>query len=115
MALLELVRHEPNWNAALEVAFALPPGGSERRAEDRAADPPDPEGARRVSDELLWLRHAVDEPERSGLKPLPESAAVGMWDAEDACLDRLCRLRDRQVLQAAGFLLHESDDPNDLL
>jgi hypothetical protein len=38
-----------------------------------------------------------------------------MWDAEDACLDRLCRLRDRQVLQAAGFLLHESDDPNDLL
>jgi hypothetical protein len=115
MALLELVRHEPNWNAALEVAFALPPGGSERRAEDRATDPPDPEGARRVSDELLWLRHAVDEPERSGLKPLPESAAVGMWDAEDACLDRLCRLRDRQVLQAAGFLLHESDDPNDLL
>jgi hypothetical protein len=112
MALLELVRHEPNWNAALEVAFALPPGGSERRAEDRAADP---QGARRVSDELLWLRHAVDEPERSGLTPLPESAAVGMWDAEDACLDRLCRLRDRQVLQAAGFLLHESDDPNDLL
>jgi hypothetical protein len=38
-----------------------------------------------------------------------------MWDAEDACLDRLCRLRDRQVLQAAGFLLHDSDDPNDLL
>ena len=115
MALLELVRHEPDWNAALEVAFALPPGGSERRAEDREADPPDPDGARRVSDELLWLRHAVDEPERSGLTPLPESAAVGMWDAEDACLDRLFRLRDRQVLQAAGFLLHESDDPNDLL
>jgi hypothetical protein len=37
-----------------------------------------------------------------------------MWDAEESCLDRLFRLRDRQVLNAAGFLLHESDDPNDL-
>ena len=109
MALLELVRHEPDWNAALEVAFALPPGGSERR-DGPEADPPEPERPRRISDELLWLRHAIDEPESSGLTPLPESAAVGMWDAEDACLKRLCRLQDRQVLQAAGFLLHESDD-----
>ena len=38
-----------------------------------------------------------------------------MWDAEDACLTRLCRLRDRKVLDAAGFLLHESDDPDALL
>jgi hypothetical protein len=110
MALLELVRHEPNWNAALEVAFALPPGEAERRAEDPETEPPEAERPRRISDELLWLRHAIDEPETSGLTPLPESAAVGMWTAEDACLKRLCRLRDRQVLQAAGFLLHESDD-----
>ena len=34
-----------------------------------------------------------------------------MWDTEDDCLDRLCKLRDRRVLDAAGFLLHESDDP----
>jgi hypothetical protein len=110
MAVLELVRHEPNWNAALEVAFALPSDGSERRAGEPEAEPPEPEQPRRISDELLWLRHAIDEPETSGLTPLPDSAAVGMWDAEDACLRRLCRLRDRQVLQAAGFLLHESDD-----
>ena len=45
----------------------------------------------------------------------PESAAVGMWDAEEGCLKRLCRLRDRKVLDAAGFLLHESDDPDELL
>ena len=110
MALLELVRHEPDWNAALEIAFALPPGWSERRADDHEAELPEAERPRRISDELLWLRHAIDEPESSGLTPLPESAAVGMWDAEDACLKRLCRLQDRQVLQAAGFLLHESDD-----
>jgi hypothetical protein len=111
MALLELVRHQPDWNAALEVAFALPPGESERRADDKDGEPTAAERPRRISDELLWLRHAIDEPETSGLTPLPESAAVGMWDAEEACLGRLCRLRDRQVLQAAGFLLHESDDP----
>ena len=38
-----------------------------------------------------------------------------MWDAEDACLRRLCRLRDRKILDAAGFLLHEAEDPNALL
>ena len=115
MAMLELVRHEPNWNAALEVAFALPPGGSERRADDREAEPSDADGARRVSDELLWLRHAIEDPDVSGLTELPESAAVGMWEAEDACLRRLCRLRDRKVLDAAGFLLHESEDADALL
>ena len=114
MALLELVRHQPDWNAALEVAFALPPGEPERR-DGPEGGPPEPERPRRISDELLWLRHAIDEPESSGLTPRPESAAVGMWDAEEACFDRLRKLRDRRVLDAAGFLLHESDDPRDLL
>ena len=54
--------------------------------------------------------HAIEEPEASGLTRLPESAAVGMWDAEEGYLKRLCRLRDRKVLDAAGFLLHESED-----
>ena len=117
MALLELVRHEPDWLAALEVAFTPPPGTPERRADDDplAGDPPKEERPRRISDELLWLRHAIEEPETSGLTPLPESAAVGMWDAEDACLKRLCRLRDRKVLDAAGFLLHEAEDADTLL
>ena len=38
-----------------------------------------------------------------------------MWDTEDGCLERLSKLRDRRVLDAAGFLLHEPDDPDDLL
>jgi hypothetical protein len=114
MALLELIRPEPDWLAALEVAFTPPAGATERRQEQ----PPDGDAAepsRRISDELLWLRHAIEEPESSGLTQLPESAAVGMWDAEDACLERLCRLRDRKVLDAAGFLLHEAEDPDALL
>ena len=116
MALLELVRPEPDWLAALEVAFTPPPGAAERRHQAEPSDggPPEKE-SRRISDELLWLRHAIEEPEASGLTPLPESAAVGMWDAEDACLRRLCRLRDRKVLDAAGFLLHEAEDPDALL
>ena len=73
------------------------------------------EVSRRISDEPLWLRHAIEEPEASGLTRLPESAAVGMWDAEEGCLKRLCRLRDRKVLDAAGFLLHESEDSDELL
>jgi hypothetical protein len=116
MALLELVRHEPDWPAALGVAFTLPPGAQERRdAEELWNGNPPEEESRRISDELLWLRHAIEDPGQSGLTPLPESAAVGMWDAEDACLRRLCRLRDRKVLDAAGFLLHEAEDPDDLL
>ena len=115
MALLELIRHEPDWLAALEVAFTPPPGATERRQREAPADGQVPEESRRISDELLWLRHAIEEPETSGLTRLPESAAVGMWDAEDACLSRLCRLRDRKVLDAAGFLLHEAEDPDELL
>lgn len=116
MALLELIRPQPDWFAALEVAFTRPPGVPERRAgEDPSDSKPDGERPRRIADELVWLRQAMDEPEGNGLTPLPQSAAVAMWDTEDACDDRLCKLRDRQVLDAAGFLLHESDDPNDLV
>src|SRR4029079_11655845 len=116
MALLELVHPEPDWLAALEVAFTPPPGATERRHQDDPLDgQPPKEEARRISDELLWLRHAIEEPDTSGLTRLPESAAVGMWDAEDACLQRLCPLRDRTGLDAARFLLHESEDPEELL
>ena len=111
--MLELVRHKPDWLAALGVALTRPPGVPERRKDDEdpwkpEADAPRP---RRIADDLAWLRQAFDEPETNGLKPLPESAAVAAWDPDPDCAQRLNRLRDRQVLDAAGFLLHEAEDP----
>jgi hypothetical protein len=110
--MLELVRHSPDWLAALGVALTRPPGVPERRGDE---DPWKPEGAetrpRRIADDLAWLRQAFDEPEDNGLHPLGESAAVAAWDPDPECVLRLGRLRDRQVLGAAGFLLHEAEDP----
>jgi len=115
MALLELVGAKPDWMNALGVALTRPPGVPERRAgEDPlaagaggAGNPP--EGRpRRISDDLVWLRQAVEEPVEHGLRPLEATAAVGAWEPDQKePLSRLCRLRDRGVLDAAGFLLHE--------
>ena len=116
MALLELIRPQPNWSAALEVAFTRPPGVPERRTEeDPWESKPNGERPRRIADELVWLRQAMDEPRTNGLTPLPQSAAVAMWDTEAECDERLGKLRDRRVLDAAGFLLHDGDDVSALL
>ena len=114
MALLELVQTRPDWLSALEVALTRPPGVPERRAEDDVWRAGPTERPRRVSDDLAWLRQAFDEPESNGLRPLPESAAVAAWNPDPDCAPRLSRLRDRQVLDAAGFLLHESGDDEPL-
>ena len=110
--MLELVRHKPDWMAALGVALDRPPGVPERRREE---DPwnPDAEAPRprRIADDLAWLRQAFDEPEPNGLRPLHDTAAVAAWEPDAACAERLNRLRERQVLDAAGFLLHEAEDP----
>jgi hypothetical protein len=106
MAVLELVNKRPDWMNALGVALTLPPGVAERRAgEDpwhEAIDRP-----RRISDDLAWLRQAMDEPQQHGLRGLDDTAAVGAWIPEHDAHERLERLRDRRVLDAAGFLLHE--------
>lgn len=109
MAMLELVGPKPDWMTALGVALTRPPGTPERRTnEDPFAPVPD-DRPRRISDDLAWLRQAVDEPVRFGLEPLADTAAVAAWRSEDdEPVMRLCRLRDRGVLDAAGFLLHES-------
>jgi hypothetical protein len=108
MAVLELVNERPDWMNALGVAMTRPPGVPERRAEEdpwTAAD--GAERPRRISDDLAWLRQAMDEPTDNGLRGLEDTAAVGAWVPEAAACQRLERLRDRQVLDAAGFLLHE--------
>ena len=111
MAMLELVHTAPDWTGALGVALSRPPGVPERRhGDDPWHDDHAGERPRRISDDLAWLRQAFDEPETNGLKPLPESAAVAAWDPDPECTSRLSRLRDRNVLDAAGFLLHEAGD-----
>jgi hypothetical protein len=112
MAVLELINTSPDWMNALGVALTRPVGVAERRAgEDPWTEPPQPpqptERPRRISDDLAWLRQAMDQPETSGLHGLEDTAAVGAWEADRTALERLERLRDRHVLDAAGFLLHE--------
>jgi hypothetical protein len=113
MAILELVREKPDWTGALAVALTRPPGVPERRSgEDHWNPDPSVERPRRISDDLAWFRQAVDEPADYGLEPLDDSAAVAAWDTDEAApLGHLSRLRDRGILDAAGFLLHEPDQP----
>jgi hypothetical protein len=112
MAILELVQPEPDWMGALGVALTRPPGVHERRGgEDPwSADAEDAPRPRRISDDLAWFRQALDDPPQAGLKPLGETATVAAWETPDENLvARLARLRDRGILDAAGFLLHDQD------
>jgi hypothetical protein len=112
MMLLELVHRQPDWVSALEVALTRPPSVPERRAGEDPWAPPAVERPRRISDDLLWLRRAYDDPEVNGLRPLDDSAAVAVWETPQAEMQgRLDRLRERGVLDAAGFLLHDADAP----
>ena len=113
MAVLELVHTRPDWMGALTVALTRPPGVPERRTgEDpwqEGAAPGIAERPRRISDDLAWLRQAYDEPAEHGLKGLEDTAAVAAWETDHEAQERLARLRDRNVLDAAGFLLHEEE------
>ncbi len=110
--ILELVKQRPDWIGALEVAIARPPGVPERRAREDPWNPSPSGRPRRISDDLAWFRSAIDEPKDFGLVPVDESAAATAWEPEPQTdvSDRLARLRDRGVLDAAGFLLHDPDD-----
>jgi hypothetical protein len=110
MAVLELVQTRPDWLSALTVALTRPPGVPERRAGDDPWQEAERERPRRISDDLAWLRQAMDEPSNCGLRDLSDTAAVGAWVPDETAAERLCRLRDRRVLDAAGFLLHEESD-----
>jgi hypothetical protein len=114
MALLELVNQSPDWLEALGVALTRPPGVPERRAEEDPWSAEQTERPRRISDDLAWLRQAMDEPESHGLHGLEDTAAVAAWEPDPEAIARLGRLRDRRVLDAAGFLLHEDEDPSGL-
>jgi hypothetical protein len=110
MAILELVKQKPDWQGALAVALTRPPGVPERRGGE---DPWNPDlrarRPRRISDDLAWFRRAVDDPADHGLEPLDPGVAVTAWESESNAFEHLSRLRDRGVLDAAGFLLHEPE------
>jgi hypothetical protein len=106
--MLELVLDRPDWMNALGVALTRPPGVPERRQGQDPWQPETESRPRRIADDLAWLRQAYDEPEENGLSPLPDTAAVAAWYPDESGSERLLRLRDRNVLDAAGFLLHEN-------
>jgi hypothetical protein len=107
MALLELVHARPDWMGALGVALTRPPGVAERRGGEDPWTGDAPDRPRRISDDLAWLRQAIDEPEDHGLRGLGGTAAVAAWEPSGEAAARLDRLRERRVLDAAGFLLHD--------
>lgn len=110
--LLELVRQEPAWDQALGVALTRPPGVPERReGEDpwAAAGAEPSERPRRIADDLAWLRQAIEDPVEHGLRPLEDVASEGAWEPEPPSVERLERLQQRGILDAAGFLLHDTE------
>ena len=108
MALLELVRTRPDWYSALEVALTRPEGVPERRANDDPWAPPPTDRPRRVSDDLAWLRQAMDHPDQAGLTAIDEQLPVWEAGGDRQIEQRLARLQQRGILDAAGFLLHEA-------
>jgi hypothetical protein len=106
--LLELVHARPSWREALATALLLPSGITERR---QGQDPwsPSTDRPRRISDDLAWLRNAVDDPEEHGLRAIEGTAAAGAWQVTDdqRVAEHLDRLEARGVLEAAGFLVHD--------
>jgi hypothetical protein len=107
MALLELVHERPDWMGALGVALTRPVGVPERRGGEDPWNDDAPDRPRRISDDLAWLRQAIDEPDDNGLRGLGDTAAVAAWEPTGEAEARLDRLRERRVLDAAGFLLHD--------
>jgi hypothetical protein len=107
---LEQIHMHPNWLGALSVALVRPEGVAERRHGDDPWHLGKAERPRRLTDDLAWLRGAVDDPEAHGLRPLNDRGVVVAWMPDETCMERLRRLRDRAVLEAAGFHLIE-DEP----
>lgn len=111
VAALELIRHEPDWASALTQALTRPAGVPERRQRpDEGAPSGNDRPRRRIADELAWLREIIDEPQTHDFERAAEAAQL-WWPTGPAdvpeTLERLTKLRDRGVLDAAGFLLHD--------
>ncbi len=108
--MLELTHVNPDWFGALSVALVRSTGEPERR---HGPDPWQQRGhaprSRRVTDDLAWLRVAFCDPEPNGLQPLSHGRAAAVWMPDHDAVERLRRLRDRAILEAAGFRLVENE------
>ena len=110
--MLELLRERPNWLGALSVALTRPPGVPERRTgEDPWSTTGSKQRPRRITDDLAWLRQAMEDPGVYGLRPIPARKVIAAWVPDDDAFERLARLRDRHVLEAAGFQLTDAPAP----
>ena len=111
MAVLELVSSQPRLAGRPDRRADAPArrAGAPRRRRPVEAAAGRAERPRRISDDLAWLRQAYDEPAEHGLHGLEDTAAVAAWETDHEAQERLSRLRDRHVLDAAGFLLHEEE------
>jgi hypothetical protein len=109
MLTLELLAERPDWMGALRVALTRPAGVPERRADQDPWESAPGSRPQRISDDLSWLRAAVDEPQAHGLRPLEGIATGATWQAIDESSElreRFQRLDTRGVLDAAGFHFH---------
>ena len=109
MLTLELVAQQPDWMSGLQVALSCPPGVPERRTEEDRWAAPSTSRLRRISDDLSWLRAALVQPQAHGMHELRGDRRqrwfVGQAIETDAGLrERFQRLKERGVLDAAGFL-----------
>jgi hypothetical protein len=109
--MLELLRERPNWLGALSVALTRPPGVPERRHGEDPWKPATGTRPRRITDDLAWLRQAFEDPAVHGLRPIPRRKALAAWAPDDTAFERLARLRERHVLEAAGFRLTDVPAP----
>ena len=110
--MLELLRERPNWLGALSVALTRPPGTPERRTgEDPWKTTEALTRPRRITDDLAWLRQTMEDPGVHGLRPIPRRNAIAAWAPDDTARERLVRLRERHVLEAAGFELTDVTEP----
>ncbi len=106
--MLEQIRRSPSWMDALQAALVRPAGVPERRAGEDPWAPAPTDRPRRATDDLAWLRQAVDEPEQAGLRALADDMRA--WEVTDeGRAARLERLAERGILTAAGFELHHAD------
>ena len=109
MLTLELVAEQPDWMSALEVALSRPPGVRERRTEEDPWAVLSTFRPRRISDDLSWLRAALDQPQAHGLYELRGDRRQRWFvaqaiETDSELRERLGRLKERGVLDAAGFL-----------